>query len=236
MGYKTLTMLQKNLSDILTNRDEVTYNSPFRHYVIDGLFDEGILRSINDANYLQTIKGNITTFDNEYEGKIAISHISEDGGNVFSILNYLNSIEFIDFLKELTGIDDLIGDKELHGGGIHLIPRGGKLGVHIDFSRALFDNSMYRRVNCLLYLNEGWKREWGGALELWNKRPVDGGQCVKKVFPIFNRLIIFGTTKNSWHGHPSPLDCPESEFRKSLATYYYSSQHGDDLEEHSTIY
>ena len=117
-----------------------------------------------------------------------------------------------------------------------MIPRGGKLGVHIDFSRALFDNSKYRRLNVLLYLNENWQREWEGALELWNKRPADGGQCVKRVYPTFNKIVIFGTSKNSWHGHPTPLNCPEGEYRKSLATYYYSSQPGDDLEEHSTIY
>lgn len=229
-------MLQKNLKEVLENKDEITYNSPFKHYVIDGLFSDEFLRTINNAEYLQSIKGNLTSFNNEYEGKIAISHINEDGGNVYKVLNFLNSDEFLSFLRDLTGIDDLIGDPNFHGGGIHLIPKGGKLGVHIDFSRALFDNTKYRRVNVLLYLNDNWQREWEGALELWNKRPADGGQCVKKVFPIFNRMVIFGTSKNSWHGHPHPLNCPENEFRKSLATYYYSSQHGDDLEEHSTIY
>lgn len=229
-------MLQKNLSKILESRDEITFNSPFKHFVIDGLFSNDFLRTINNVDYLQSIKGNVTTFNNQYEGKTAISHINEDGGNVFEALSFLNSSVFVSFLKELTGIDDLIPDPQFHGGGIHLIPKGGKLGIHVDFSRAFFDNTKFRRVNVLLYLNENWQREWGGALELWNKRPADGGQCVKKVFPIFNRLIIFGTSKESWHGHPNELECPENEFRKSLATYYYSSQHGDDLEEHSTIY
>ena len=165
-----------------------------------------------------------------------ISHITAEQGNVFDILSFMNSPEFLSFLQELTGIDDLIADPDFNGGGIHLIPRGGKLGIHIDFSRALFDNNKYRRANCLLYLNDGWQREWEGALELWNKKPSEGGSCVKKVFPFFNRLVIFGTSKNSWHGHPTPLNCPEGEYRKSLATYYYSSQPGDDLDEHSTVY
>lgn len=229
-------MLKINLSDLLQRADDITYNVPFKHYVIDGLFEDELLRSINNPEYLQTIKGNVTRFNNEYEGKIAISHISEEGGNVYSVLSFLNSPEFVSFLSELTGVNDLIADPDFHGGGIHLITRGGKLGIHIDFSRAIFDKSKYRRVNCLLYLNEGWQREWGGALELWNKRPADGGQCVKKIYPSFNRLVIFGTSKNSWHGHPTPLNCPENELRKSLATYYYSTEHGDDLEEHSTVY
>ena len=230
-------MLQKKLSDILLNKVDITYNLPFTHYVIDGLFDPKVLEPLTDAEYLLRVKGHVSSFNNEYEGKIAISHINNDSADVFEVLNYMNSSEFISFLRELTAIDDLVGDPQFHGGGIHLIPRGGKLGIHIDFSRALFDNSLYRRVNCLLYLNNwSWKREWGGALELWNKRPADGGNCVKKIYPTFNRLVIFGTSMYSWHGHPTPLNCPDGEYRKSLATYYYSKQHGNDLEEHSTIY
>lgn len=229
-------MLQKKLSELLENRDDITFNVPFKHYVINDLFNDDVLRSINKPEYLTSVKGNVSTFNNAYEGKIAISHINEEGGDVFKVLNFLNSEEFLNFLKELTGISDLIADPQFNGGGIHLIPKGGKLGIHIDFSRALFDNSKYRRLNVLLYLNEGWQKKWEGALELWNKRPGDGGQCVKKIYPTFNKMVIFGTSKNSWHGHPIPLDCPEGEYRKSLATYYYSSQPGDDLEEHSTIY
>lgn len=229
-------MLNKSLSDILVNVDSITYNVPFKHYVIDNLFQDDILSPICDADYLKSAKGSVSVFNNEYEGKMGISHIGEDSGKVYEILNYMNSEDFVFFLKQLTGIDDLITDNQFNGGGIHLIPRGGKLGIHIDFSRAIHDNSLFRRVNCLLYLNKDWDRSWGGALELWNKRPADGGQCVKKIFPIYNRLVIFGTSKNSWHGHPSPLECPEHQYRKSLATYYYSRQHGDDLEEHSTIY
>jgi len=230
-------MLQKKLFDVLSNKVEITYNIPFTHYVIDGLFDRKVLEPLTDAEYLLRVKGNVSTFNNEYEGKIAISHIGEDDGKVFEVLNFMNSPEFISFLRKLTGIDDLVGDPQFHGGGIHLIPTGGKLGIHVDFSRALFDKSLYRRVNCLLYLNDWtWKRDWGGALELWNRRPADGGYCVKKIHPTFNRLVIFGTSLHSWHGHPTPLNCPEGVYRKSLATYYYSKQHGDDLEEHSTIY
>ena len=229
-------MLNKSLSEILAKKDDYTFDIPFRHWVIDGLFNNDVLRKINSPEYLTSVKGNVSVFNNAMEGKTAISHITAEQGNVFEILSFMNSPEFLSFLQELTGIDDLIADPDFNGGGIHLIPRGGKLGIHIDFSRALFDKNKYRRANCLLYLNDGWQREWEGALELWNKKPADGGSCVKKVFPFFNRLVIFGTSKNSWHGHPTPLNCPDGEYRKSLATYYYSSQPGDDLDDHSTVY
>ena len=36
----------------------------------------------------------------------------------------------------------------------------------------------------------------------------------------FNRAVIFDTTQNSWHGLPEPLNCPENEFRQSIAAYF----------------
>jgi Rps23 Pro-64 3,4-dihydroxylase Tpa1-like proline 4-hydroxylase len=229
-------MVNINLKNLLKNKHIITYDEPFRHYVIDNLFDSDILRTFNNADTLKSIKGNKSTFNNDKEIKTGISHLDESSGNVYKVLQYLNSQEFVSFLSELTDIPDLEGDPDFNGGGIHLIPRGGKLNVHIDFSRALYDENKFRRVNVLLYLNENWIDEWEGSLELWDKKPSDGGICVKKVLPIFNRIIIFGTSKESWHGHPTPLNCPENEYRKSLATYYYSSLPGDDLEIHSTVY
>lgn len=229
-------MINYNLKNLIKHKDVYTFLEPYEHYVIDGLFDNEILKSVTDINYLKSIKGKISTFNNDKEIKTGISHINQESGNVYHILQYLNSEEFISFLRELTDIPDLFGDPNFNGGGVHLIPKGGILDVHVDFSRAVFDESKFRRVNILLYLNEGWQESWEGALELWDNKPSEGGRSIKKLYPIFNRLAIFKTTKNSWHGHPKPLNCPENEFRKSLACYYYSSLPSDDLDIHSTIY
>jgi len=229
-------MIKYNLDNLLKNKNVFTYSEPFTHYLIDGLFDGELLKTFNNSEILKSAKGKISSFNNDKELKIGISHINEESGNVYNVLKYLNSNEFVDFLSKLTGVNNLIVDNNFNGGGIHLIPKGGKLGVHIDFSRAIFDENKYRRLNVLLYLNENWQESWNGALELWNDKPSNGGVCVKKIYPIFNRLIIFGTSKNSWHGHPELLNCPENEYRKSLATYYYSNEPGDDLEIHSTVY
>jgi Rps23 Pro-64 3,4-dihydroxylase Tpa1-like proline 4-hydroxylase len=229
-------MLKTTLDFILKNKELFKFSLPFEHYVIDNLFNDELLRNFNNAEHLKSIKGSIATFFNDKEIKTGISHIDESGGDVYKVLSYLNSHEFVNFLSELTGINKLISDPEFIGGGIHLIPKGGKLNIHVDFSRAIFDETKFRRLNVLLYLNDGWQENWEGALELWDNRPSDGGNCIKKVYPLFNRIIIFGTGKNSWHGHPTPLNCPDGEYRKSLATYYYSSEPGEDLEIHSTIY
>src|SRR4029079_16000096 len=46
----------------------------------------------------------------------------------------LNSGPFIRHLEQLTGIEHLLPDPHLSGGGIHLSRHGGHLGVHADFN------------------------------------------------------------------------------------------------------
>jgi len=122
-------------------------------------------------------------------------------------------------LSELTGIEGLIADEGMEGGGLHQSLRGGYLNVHADFTVHPLHPTWRRRVNLLLYLNERWPPEYGGALELWSK---DMRRCVSKIEPLGNRAVIFNTESDSFHGHPDPLQCPAGESRKSLALYYFT--------------
>jgi hypothetical protein len=76
-------------------------------------------------------------------------------------------------------------------------------------------------VNLILYLNPGWREEWGGALELWDKSMRN---CVVKYPPVLNHAVIFTTDDRSLHGFPDPLACPDGQSRKSLALYYYTAE------------
>jgi hypothetical protein len=86
-----------------------------------------------------------------------------------------------------------------------------------------------------VYLNRDWQEEFGGHLELWDRSME---QSVVRVLPVFNRCVVFSTTDWSYHGHPEPLNCPETTSRKSLALYYYSNGRPTDeqSESHSTLY
>lgn len=131
----------------------------------------------------------------------------------------LNSHAFLGCLASLTGIANLIPDPNLRGAGIHQIGRGGFLKVHTDFTTHR-EFGLDRRLNFLLYLNPGWKEEWGGHLELWDP---DMQGPPKRVLPVLNRCVVFSTTAKSFHGHPRPLTCPDDVFRKSIALYYYTN-------------
>ncbi|MBI1224865.1 MAG: 2OG-Fe(II) oxygenase [Bacteroidetes bacterium] len=139
-------------------------------------------------------------------------------------MHFLNSQPFLEFLQNLTGIEEtLVPDPYFEGGGCHQIKSGGFLKVHVDFHKHKM-MGLDRRVNVLVYLNEDWDEAWGGHFELWEK---DMSKCVTRIAPFFNRMAIFSTTDFSWHGHPDALACPPDRSRKSLALYYYTNGRPD---------
>lgn len=208
---------------LLEGRSDYLTAKPFPHVVIDGLFNDDILSKILVEFQNQSDK-NWIKFQNNREIKLALNQDEHLGLYTKLMLYHLNSAPFLYFLSAITGIQNLIADSYFEGGGMHQIRPGGKLGVHTDFSHHPMTN-LNRRLNALLYLNKGWTAEFGGELELWNR---DMSRCEKKISPIFNRLVIFGTTDFSYHGHPEPLNFPEGTTRKSLALYYFTNGRPSD--------
>lgn len=191
--------------------------SPYPHTVMDDFLPEEVLDAVL-AEFPAPAEVDWLAFDSPLERKLATKDDSAMGPATRHLLAELNSSAFIDFLERLTGIEGLLPDPHLEGGGLHQIERGGHLKVHADFNRHP-RHGLERRLNVLVYLNRDWKDEYGGAFELWN---ADMTACEAKVMPYFNRCVVFSTTSTSYHGHPEPLACPEGETRKSIALYYYS--------------
>jgi hypothetical protein len=153
------------------------------------------------------------------ERKFSNTDPSDWGPTLQRTLETLNSPRFVDFVGELLGEDELIADPSLEGGGLHLSKPGGYLNIHADFTVHPHHRNWQRRANIILYLNEDWKPEYGGDIELW---ATDMKECAQKVSPVGNRALIFSTDATSFHGHPEPLRCPEGVARHSLALYYFT--------------
>jgi len=206
---------------------------PFAHVVFDNFFDPALLELVL-AEFPKPNEITWQRFDREEEIKLASASESSFGPTTRLLLYHLNSITFLEFLSTVTGIGNLIPDPCFDGGGLHQIVRGGKLAVHADFNKHP-RYGLDRRLNLLLYLNKDWREEYGGHLELWNR---DMSRCEAKILPVFNRLMIFGTTDFTYHGHPDPLQCPEGMTRKSLALYYFSNGRPPEeiSGEHSTLF
>ncbi|HMQ48165.1 MAG TPA: 2OG-Fe(II) oxygenase [Saprospiraceae bacterium] len=137
------------------------------------------------------------------------------------VIRALNSDAFVKILSQLTGIDGLKADPSLEGGGLHQSQRGGFLNIHADFTVHPHKRNWRRRVNLLIYLNEDWKEEYRGELQLWSR---DMKRCEQKISPVYNRCVIFNTDEDSYHGLPDPIQCPEEMTRKSIALYYFTEE------------
>ncbi len=229
-----INLNKKALLDIAEQKHhEYVTASPFPHIVIDDFLPPDILDVVleefpnpGDPVWLQHVHAN--------SKKMACNDVDKMGQITQQLFYQFNSALIIEFLEKLTGISGLIPDTNFTGGGLHCIGEGGFLKIHADFN---FHEKLKldRRLNLLVYLNKNWKEDYGGHLELWDKKMT---HSVKKILPIFNRCVVFDTTDFSFHGHPDPLQCPNNVYRKSLALYYYSN--GRPLEEksdsHSTLY
>ena len=206
------------------NHKKYVTAEPFPHIVLDNFLPDKVIKEVLsglvDPTKVEAAE-DTTTYNQTSFRK---AHITTDwfdklGAPVENLFYQLNSPAFLEFLEALTGIEGLIPDPYLKGGGVHMIGPGGFLKIHADFNwhqKLKLD----RRINFLLYLNPEWKEEYGGQLELWD---TGMKSCQKKVLPISNRCVIFSTTDYSYHGHPDPLKCPEGMYRTSLALYYYSN-------------
>ncbi len=207
--------------------------SPFPHGVYDN-FMPVECGELMISQYPSPTDPNWRTFNDPTGLKLASSSADQLGAVARDILHHFSSAPFLEFLERLTGIEGLIPDPWFEGGGLHQIPRGGFLKIHADFN---FHTKLklHRRINVLWYLNEDWKEEYGGNLELWD-REMKG--CVQRILPNFNRCVIFNTTDLAYHGHPEPLTCPEGRSRKSVALYYYTQVRPEEelVEAHSTLY
>ena len=211
--------------DITQYSEQYANAYPYAHVILDGLFRDEDLKGIleewpDDDNPAWQKKKCPTSW------KWHISHMPAMGPKTQTFLQALCAPEFIADVEKLSGIPGLYRDPYMEGSGLHFIPAGGYLKMHVDFNWQP-QLKKVRRINFLIYLNDDWTEEDGGKVELWEPS-MD--KCGVTASPVFNRTVIFNTTEHSYHGHPDP--CKTG--RKSVAIYYYTS--GVVKQAHSTLY
>lgn len=187
-----------------------------------------VIENFLDTKYIETLHTDFPkTPDNsslwwEYKNPIEYKYACDKIGllpeNLELSFYLLSSNYMLEVIRQLTGIKELEVDDYLHGAGLHMHPRNGRLGLHLDYEKHPVSGKQ-RRINIILYLSKNWQKEWNGATELWNENV---SECIGKSEVVFNNAIIFQTDETSWHGLPEPIMCPENEYRMSLAYYYVS--------------
>ena len=223
--------------DQLSKRYSDSYREayPFPHFYIDHFLPETVLNKITEEFPRPNEIEWSHQYDNPAEKKLACDDETRMGPFTRNLIYQFRSSVFMKFLEDLTGIEGLIPDPTLFGGGLHQIESGGYLKIHADFNWHP-QLRLYRRLNLLLYLNQNWKEEYGGHFELWNR---EMSKAEVRLLPLFNRCVVFSTSNESYHGHPDPLTCPLDQTRKSIALYYYTSYQPNgetSTSQHSTLF
>lgn len=208
---------------------------PYPHAVFDGFLREAAVSEIASVFPRPEQRLSWDRFGAVgYEVKLGSSDEVRFPAALRRAIHDLNSGPFIRFLERLSGIEHLLPDPGLVGGGIHLSRQGDHLGIHADFNwhEGL---QAHRRLNLLIYLSPHWQADYGGELELWN---TSGTERVRSVPPLFNRAVVFTTRSDTFHGHPKPWAAPDGVYRQSIALYYYTTQRPAEeaREAHGTLY
>ncbi len=218
---KYINQKYNNLHETAVNYfDDYINAKPFPHIVLDDFFSENSLQDILDEFPKDLDKVGVNSESDPQKYKFTLNDPSKFNEKTKAFFDFANSYTFLNFINKISGIKEpLISDPYFQGGGLHELRNNGHLNIHSDFNKHQI-TGLDRRINALIYLNHDWKPEYGGSLELWDK---DMKNCIKKITPVFNRLVIFDTTDFSFHGNPDSINHPENISRKSIALYYYSN-------------
>ena len=224
MQQKKLKTWTKELSNKikLVKGTKDYFKDPFPHFHIDNFFDKNfshiLLNSFPSLNSSEWEKTN----DPEIEVKMRSKWVSEFDipENIIDAIRIMNSGPFLKALSESLEIPKLIPDPYFTGGGLNVTVSGGLLDVHID-GNYHDATGLHRRVNAILYLNPGWKENWGGEFGLYDNK---GDKLIKKIAPLHNRFLAFDTNDFSFHGLPDPINFPKGHARRSIILYYYTKE------------
>lgn len=199
---------------------------PFPHAVIPDFIDPETVSMIR-AEFPNPKDRRWRRYDNALEGKLE-GQAPMWGPATRALAERLISPEHLAMLSELTGIADLI--PQFTGGGYHMIPRDGRLALHVDFNE---HEGLYRRLNFLVFCNPVWSEEWKGDLILTTPDCTEQ----KRISPLGGKAVVFNTSEVSYHGHPEPLETPHGVCRCSFAAYYFTKEPPpEQADPHSTVF
>ena len=139
-----------------------------------------------------------------------------------------------EWLSEITGIRNILGDPYIVGGGYSKSWKGHSLKVHSDFN---WNDKLrlHRAASLIIYLTPGWEPEWKGQLQFWDNNK---SHVVKQFECEYNSALLWDYHRRGFHGYPDPIDCPEDVHRTTfrLFFYYSDSEYKETDKPHRSLY
>ena len=229
-GHITIRGVRLNFDELVDERQLLPDNAlrlrenigkaePFAHLLLKNLFHDRLLELIHDEFDMRQ-EERWKSHSNAYEDTRRSTPGSRLGPAAQLYFWLVNSWPVTQFLSTATGIDNLIPDPLLVGGGMHETRNAGHFSIHRDFEvheKTGLSNAMV----FITYLNKDWAPSYQGSLELWDH---ERQLCVKKVSPDFGVSLLLPHGPTSYHGYSTPLNIPVGRTRRSVASYYYTHQ------------
>ncbi|WFT83099.1 2OG-Fe(II) oxygenase [Methylobacterium sp. CB376] len=218
-------------SDLATLRDVYRNAAPFPHLVLKDVFSESLLDLIVQE-YGTGGPALWTSYNTELMRKRITAPNSTLPAAAQLYFDVVSSPRFIRFLSSLTGIQNLLPDPSLFGGGMHEVSGSGLFEVHVDF-QSQPETKLDNRLALITYLDRDGTDQDGGALELWYAEPARRGAVIA---PVFGTTLIMGQSATAAHGHPRPVR--PGRARRALIAYYYTNgrQDGGRSDSRATVY
>jgi Rps23 Pro-64 3,4-dihydroxylase Tpa1-like proline 4-hydroxylase len=220
---RSLKKFAENCADkILHANNSEYFKVPYKHIVIDNFLSDELAQNcleafpgLDDENWdFQNDKDIEVKYRSTWQSEFDIP----DG--MVETIRIFNSSLILNAMAKKMRIPKIVPDPYFTGGGLNMTMRNGLLDVHVD-GNYHDATGLNRRLNLLLYLNPNWEPEWGGEFAIFDN---EGRVCLKKIAPIFNRLVIFDSHDYSFHGVPDPINFPVGVGRKSILLYYYTKE------------
>ena len=113
--------------------DAFNSSEPYPFLILDNFLIPDVAEKLLIEHEGQGDSKNWGAYNHVNERKSGITEYDRMGLTTKSVIEDLSSRRFLEFLEKITGIEGLISDPDLDGGGLHMIERGGFLNVHVDF-------------------------------------------------------------------------------------------------------
>lgn len=185
------------------------FDKPYSCWILDKFLDDNLIDAIlenwlpadnpNWHNEYSTVDGDKNLLE---QGMKSISKLELMPELIANLLKYFHSDEFTAYIGKTLGISELVSDKHMRWSGMrNMLPNSFQL-IHSD-ARKSKETGLRKELTCLLYLNKNYDRQRDqGCLELWND---EMNECIHKIEPIANRLVIFVNSDTAYHGVPVVL-------------------------------
>jgi Rps23 Pro-64 3,4-dihydroxylase Tpa1-like proline 4-hydroxylase len=194
--------------------------SPVKHIVIDNFLSEKSAAALSEE-FGSYESEHWHVYSNQIEEKRTCNQWNLFKNVTYQYFTAICSTSVVQAISEKFDMK-LEADFGLHGGGQHIHAKMGNLNPHLDY--ALHPKLGFeRRINVIYYLTDSYDKSDGGHFGLWgNSNSNEPGDLECEYAPVFNRMVLFDTSENSWHGLSRIYNPAGTKYRKSLASYYVS--------------